>query len=258
VERKIGKVEAAGQGTLFLDEIGDMPLDLQAKLLRVLQEQEFQRVGGVETLPMRARIIAATNQGLEDAVAEGRFRHDLLYRINAYTIRAEPLRDIREDIPVLCAHFMRRVGEKLGVAMRTITPEAMERLMAYDWPGNVRELENVVKSLMITVRTPVIAVEALPRNIVGRPAGADLGEAFEEAVAHTWRPVVQGYCAEGRSGLLHRVAAHLERPLIRQVLQEMRGNQVKTAQVLGINRNTLRTKMQALGIRTPKRGSGKE
>lgn len=251
LERKAGRLEAAGTGTMFLDEIGDMSMDLQAKLLRVLQEREFQRVGGLDTLPLRARVIAATNQGLEAAVREGRFRHDLFYRINAFTIHSAPLREIRGDIPLLCGHIMRRYGEKLGVVPHTVSAEAMEQLRAYDWPGNVRELENVMKSLLITVRAPVIDVSDLPRNITGNSGAPGLDDAFEESVLQTWQATIRTYCEEERSGLLQRASERLERPLIRQVLAETRWNQVRTAKVLGINRNTLRTKIRALGIRKP-------
>jgi two-component system, NtrC family, nitrogen regulation response regulator GlnG len=249
VERKAGKLEAAGGGTIFLDEIGDMSLELQVKLLRVLQEREFQRVGGLQTIPLRARVITATNQSLEQAVATGRFRQDLFYRINAFTLRAAPLREIREDVPLLSEHFLRRYAEKLGAPPRTLTPEAITRLTAHDWPGNVRELENVIKSLVITARSAVIDADDLPRNIAGEGAPADLDQAFEETVLKTWRPVIRAYCADGGSGLLQRAEAHLERPLIRQVLAELGWNQVRAAKVLGINRNTLRAKIQALGIR---------
>ena len=252
IERKAGKLEAVGEGTIFLDEIGDMSLELQAKLLRVLQEREFQRVGGLQTIPLRARVIAATNQSLDEAVAQGRFRQDLFYRINTFTLRSAPLREIREDVPLLCEHFVRRYAEKMGVPPRTLTPEAIQRLTAHDWPGNVRELENVIKSLVITARSAVIDAEDLPRNIAGEGAPADLDQAFEQTVLQTWQSVVRAYCADGGTGLLQRAETHLERPLIRQVLNELNWNQVRAAKVLGINRNTLRAKIQALGIR--KRG----
>jgi two-component system nitrogen regulation response regulator GlnG len=257
VERKAGKLEAVGAGTIFLDEIGDMSLELQAKLLRVLQEREFQRVGGLTTIALRARIIAATNQSLEQAVATGRFRQDLFYRINAFTLRAAPLREIREDVPLLCEHFLRHYADKLGVPPRTLTPEALARLTAHDWPGNVRELENVIKSLVITARAAVIDAEHLPRNIAGEGAPADLDQAFEQTVLRTWQPVIRAYCADGGTGLLQRAEAHVERPLIRQVLSELGWNQVRAAKVLGINRNTLRAKIQALGIRR-RAGLGEE
>ena len=258
VERKVGRLEAAGAGTVFLDEIGDMPLELQAKLLRVLQEREFQRLGGLANLPLRARVIAATNASLAEAVAAGRFRQDLYYRVNAFTIHALPLRELREDIALLCEHFLRRTAAKLGTPPRTLTPEALEVLVHYDWPGNVRELENVIKSLVITARGPVIDAEDLPRNLRGPGAPADLEQAFEELVLRTWQPVIRAYCADGRTGLLGRVEARLERPLLRLVRRETGWNQVRAAKVLGINRNTLRSRLEALGIRRdPRRPAGR-
>jgi two-component system nitrogen regulation response regulator GlnG len=261
-ERKAGRLETAGEGTIFLDEIGDMALDLQAKLLRVLQEREFQRVGGLATLRLRARVLAASNRALLDSVEAGAFRADLYYRLSQFTIEAAPLRERREDIPPLVEHFLRLGATKLGLPARGITAEAMERLAAHDWPGNVRELENVIKSLMIMTRTHVIDVDDLPRNIAGPDGGKSLDEKFEQAVLHHWGALIRDYSEQGRSGLLQRVEAHLERPLIRQVLHLTHGNQVKAAAILGINRNTLRSKMQALGMRkigaAPKtRGRGK-
>ncbi len=248
-ERKAGRLEAARDGTVFLDEIGDMPLDLQAKLLRVLQEREFQRLGGLSTIRLDARVITATNQRLRDSVEAGNFRADLYYRISSFVIEVAPLRERREDIPLLTAHFLRVGAESLGVGPRGITEEALEALAAYDWPGNVRELENVVKSLMIMTRANLIDVGGLPRNIVNGAEPADLGARFERSVLHQWGGAIREACAGGEAGLLGRMTAHLERPLIRQVLHHTRWNQVKAAAVLGINRNTLRSKMKALAIR---------
>ena len=245
-ERKAGKFEAAGAGTIFLDEIGDMSLDLQAKLLRVLQEREFQRVGGLETLQVRARVVAATNQSILQAIGEGGFRSDLYYRLSAFTIVSDPLRERRDDIPLLVQHFLRKGTRDLGLPPRTVTPAVLERLAAYDWPGNVRELENTVKSLMIMTSSPVIDVDDLPRNIAGAAAGE--GEARRQTLAGLWEPLVLEYCREGKTGLLEAVEQQVERPLIRRVLQETRGNQVKAARILGINRNTLRARLQAFGI----------
>jgi len=247
-ERKTGRLEAAGHGTVFLDEIGDLSLELQAKLLRVLQEREFQRVGGLETLKLNARIVAATNQSLEQFVAQGRFRSDLFYRINAFTLQAPPLRERREDIPVLARHLLARSAKSLGVALPALTPEAESLLEHYDWPGNVRELENVMKSLLITAHGPMIDGPDLPRNIVGAGVAEDLGERFEHAALRAWLPVIRAYCGQNQEGLLERITAHLERPVIRQVLMETGNNQVRAARVLGINRNTLRSRMQTLGI----------
>jgi len=251
MERKQGRMEHARGGTLFLDEVGDMSLDLQAKLLRVLQEREFQRVGGLETVRLNARVLAATNQSLLEAVASGRFRRDLYYRINTVTIQADPLRERREDIPLLADFFLRRYTAKLGLPPRPLTAEAREALAGYDWPGNVRELENVVKSLVIMTRAAAIDVSDLPRAIVGGDTTGDIGERFEQSLLRHWGAAIQEAVESGKTGLLDQLSSHLERPLLRQVLMLTRWNQVRTAQVLGINRNTLRTKLQALGIRKP-------
>ena len=250
-ERKAGRLEAARGGTVFLDEIGDMPLELQAKLLRLLQEREFQRVGGLQTLRLESRVLAASNRGLLEAVEAGAFRADLYYRLSQFTIEATPLRERREDIPLLAEHFLRADAAKLGLPRRGLTAEAMARLTAYDWPGNVRELDNVVKSLMIMVRSNVIDVGDLPRAIAGPEGPADPGEAFEQSVLQQWGALIREHCEAGTPGLLDKLGAHLERPLIRQVLHLTGGNQLKAAAILGINRNTLRTKMRALGIRKP-------
>ena len=248
-ERKAGRLESARGGTIFLDEIGDMALELQAKLLRVLQEREFQRVGGLQTLGLEARVLAASNRSLLDTVEEGAFRADLYYRLGQFTIEATPLRERRGDIPLLVEHFLRVGTAKLGLTLHGLTPEAMARLAAYDWPGNVRELENVVKSMMIMTRTNIIDVGDLPRSIGGLDAVEDPGEIFEKSVVNHWGPLIQESCQGGGSDLLHRLEAHLERPLIRQVLLNTNWNQLRAAEVLGINRNTLRSKMAALGIR---------
>ena len=251
LERKIGKIELARGGTLFLDEIGDLPLELQAKLLRVLQELEFQRVGGTETIRVSARMLAATNVSLQERVAQGAFREDLYYRIGGFSIVCDPLRDRREDIPLLIEHFLRKGARELGLPPRNLAPEAIRALQDYAWPGNVRELENVVKSLMITAPSALIGAGDLPRNISGTGDSGDPGRSFEQAVLRMWGPTIQEYCHHGKSDLLRGVQAHLERPLIRQVLMQTGWNQVKTAQILGINRNTLRAKMHALAIRVP-------
>ncbi|MCZ6534033.1 MAG: sigma-54 dependent transcriptional regulator [SAR324 cluster bacterium] len=250
-ERKAGKLEASRAGSVFLDEIGDMPLELQAKLLRVLQEREFQRVGGLHSLRLESRVLAASNRGLLEAVEAGAFRADLYYRLSQFTIEAPPLRERREDIPVLVEHFLLTSAAKLGLPQRSLTSEAMARMSAYGWPGNVRELENVIKSLMIMVRTSVINLSDLPRAIAGPEGAEDPGEQFEQLVLQHWDLLIREHCEGGKSGLLPRLEAHLERPLIRQVLHLTGGNQLRASAILGINRNTLRSKMQALGIRKP-------
>ena len=151
VEKRIGKFEQADGGTIFLDEIGEMPHEMQVKLLRVLQEKEIERIGGRNTMKIDVRIIAATNKNLEKEMAEGRFRLDLYYRLNVFPITLPPLRDRKEDIPALALHFMRFYNDKIGKQVNDISSEAMEKLMLYDWPGNIRELENLIeRSILLT------------------------------------------------------------------------------------------------------------
>jgi len=168
-ERKIGKFEVADGGTLFLDEIGDMPIDLQAKILRVIQEKEFERVGGNKPIRADIRIVTATNRNLETAIREGRFREDLYYRLNVVPIIVPPLRERMGDIPLLVEHFLRRFRDELDVEEKGMTPEAMRILNSYEWPGNVRELENTVKRAMVMSSGSKILPEDLPTAIFGEP-----------------------------------------------------------------------------------------
>ena len=163
--KRIGKFEQASGGTLFLDEIGDMTPLTQTKILRVLQGQEFERVGGNEPIRADVRVVAATNRDLEKMVAEGTFRGDLYYRLNVYTIRLPPLRERGDDLPLLAEHFVRRFGRELGKDVRGVSPEAMELLRRYPWPGNVRELQSVVKQALLGTTGPVVLPEFLPAAV---------------------------------------------------------------------------------------------
>src|SRR5258705_767570 len=162
IEKRIGKFEQASGGTIFLDEIGEMPPEMQVKLLRVLQEKEIERVGGKNTLKIDVRIIAATNRNLEKEIAEGRFRMDLYYRLNVFPIVLPPLRERKEDIPVLALHFMHLYNKKIGKQIKDISSEVLEKLMLYDWPGNIRELENLMERSILLTSGPVIADVTLP------------------------------------------------------------------------------------------------
>ena len=214
-----GLFEEANQGTLFLDEIGDVGQNLQARLLRALQEGTIRRVGTNETIAVDVRVVAASNRNLEQAVKEGRFREDLFYRLNVVTIRIPPLRDRREDIPLLAEHFAAKHGRpEEGAA---ISPAARDLLVAYDWPGNVRELENVIARALALNPSGVVTPEDLPDHVRGaRPAAASLA-------------VVAG-AAQERPTL-----AELERRYASQVLQETGGNKTRAAEILGIDRKTL-------------------
>jgi two-component system, NtrC family, nitrogen regulation response regulator GlnG len=245
-ERRAGKFETAETGTLFLDEIGDLPLELQPKLLRALQEREFNRVGGTETLKLRARVIAATNQDLEAAVRAKRFREDLYFRLRVIPIQMPPLRDRREDIAELAEYFVAKASREMGAKTTSFAPAAVAKLRAYDWPGNVRELENTVMRAALlapgnTLRPEDLELEhsASGQRRVPTQDGAALGDLISERMAE-WFDDPGG---EEPRDLYQRMVAELERPLIELALKRAGGNQVKAARMLGLNRNTLRKKI---------------
>jgi DNA-binding NtrC family response regulator len=225
VNRRIGRFEMANGGTLFLDEIGDTTLATQVKLLRVLQEKQFERVGGSETITVDVRIIAATNKDLKKAIAEKEFREDLYYRLNVITINLPPLRERPEDIPRFVEHFIAKYSKETGKAIDGISPEAMAMLQNYSWPGNIRELENCIERAVILCNGNTI----LPRHIL---IGS---EARLPSVPH-------------QAGL--RSLREVERDHIKYVLSECGNNQTKAAQILGIDRKTLRNKIREYGLGT--------
>ena len=250
-ERRVGRFETAGGGTLFLDEVGDMPIELQVKLLRVLQEREFSRVGSTAVLKADVRIIAATNQSLERAVRENRFREDLYFRLKVVPINVPPLRDRRGDIPELIRHFLAKTNAEMGTDISGITPEAEALLVRHPWQGNVRELENTLvrAAVLAPGQTLTEADLQLPEATPPPALAGSLAETLRSAVAalvnDPSRPAKELHAA---------VVAAVERPLIELVLEQTGGNQLRAADLLGINRNTLRKKLTALGIPIP-RGS---
>ncbi len=254
VERRIGKFEAAAAGTLFLDEIADMPLGLQVKLLRVLQEREFTRVGGRDAIRVDVRIIAASNQDLDGAVRAGRFREDLFFRLNVVRIQVPPLRDRRGDIPELIEFFIDKVNHELGTAFVGVSDDARELLVRHSWPGNVRELENAMLRAAVLARGGRMLMRE-DFDLAGQPrATAAETLPLEEAVRRRLAELLQAD-ATATPGDLHAVLiSAVERPLIEVVLQRAGGNQVKAAEMLGINRNTLRKKITELGIDIPRGG----
>jgi two-component system nitrogen regulation response regulator GlnG len=256
VERRIGKFEQAAGGTLFLDEIVDMPPALQAKLLRVLQEREFTRVGGRETIKADVRIIAATNQDLGAAVREQRFREDLYFRLRVVPITLPPLRQRRDDIPELITYFLDKINREMNTSVAGVTPEALLLLVQHPWPGNVRELENTLLRAAVLapgrMLTPAdlslpAAEPVLPENF------ADLS--FEEVVRRKLRAYFQQTTLLEPCDLHAIVIGQVEKPLIELTLEYTGGNQLKAAELLGINRNTLRKKITDLKI-TVKKGVG--
>jgi len=248
--RSTGRFEQAEQGTLFLDEIGDMPLEAQTRLLRVLQEGEFTTVGGRTPKRSDVRIVAATHRDLRQLIRGGQFREDLYFRLNVVPIRLPPLRERSEDIPELVRFFLAKAAES-GLPWKIIDPDAMDRLKDYRWPGNVRELENLIQRLAAlysqeTIGTDVIALELSDSSANSKDKNdKSLSQTVEEQLAALFST------AEGRLpaiGLYDRVIKQVEKPLITLTLQATRGNQVKAAEALGVNRNTLRKKIKELEI----------
>jgi two-component system nitrogen regulation response regulator GlnG len=245
-ERKLGRFELAHGGTLYLDEIGDMPVELQTKLLRALQERRIERVGGHESIAVDVRVLAATNRDLEALMREGKFREDLYYRLNVVALHLPPLRERRRDIPLLVEHFLAKYAEDLGE--RGIAPEALDRLVGHEWAGNVRELENVIQRAMVMATAGVILPEHLPIGPVSAAASVAVDANLEDLIERKLMDCVRGLRERGSANLYDLVVALVEKPLLRAVLRETGGNQVRAAQILGINRNTLRKKLTEHGI----------
>jgi len=243
-ERRPGKFELASGGTLFLDEIGEMPVELQAKLLRVLQEREIDRVGGSRPLPVDVRIVAATNADLARSVEEGRFRRDLYYRLAVVPIRLPPLRERGQDVVLLARHFTAKYGEQLRGRPLTLARDAEPLLLAHSWPGNVRELQNVIQRALLKLPgTRLAAKDLAPLLPVGVAREKGL-EGFVEAVLDGPEP---------DGGRHQATLAAVEAPLIAAAMVRTKGNQLKAAELLGMNRNTLRERMRALGLK-PREG----
>ncbi len=242
--RRIGRFEQADGGTLFLDEIGDMSPGLQTRLLRVLAESEFYRVGGQTSVTVDVRVIAATHQDLARAVKEGRFREDLYHRLNVMRIDIPPLRQRREDIPLLLAHYLGDAARELHTPVKTLNSEAVERLTAYDWPGNVRQLVNTTRRLTVTAPGSVIAADDLPDDLGGR--------ATSQAALDAWTAGLEAWAEQelGRAGdpLLKTALPAFEKVLIRAALKRVRGHRQEAARLLGWGRNTLARKMRALRL----------
>jgi two-component system nitrogen regulation response regulator GlnG len=242
-ERRIGRFEQADGGTLFLDEIGDMSPALQTRLLRVLAESEFFRVGGQTPIHVDVRVIAATHQDLAQAVAAGRFREDLYHRLNVMRIEVPALRHRREDIPELARFYLERAASELGVAPKTLSPEALQLLVRYDWPGNVRELVNICRRLTVTAAGREIVVQDLPQELGGLSAQPSADWTSELA---QW---AEGQLAAGAEyPLLSEALPAFERTLIVTALRSARGKRLEAARLLGWGRNTLTRKIKELGL----------
>ena len=245
-----GKFELADQGTLFLDEIGDMPLEAQTRLLRVLQDGHFTSVGGKKLIYTNVRIVTATHRNLGEMISDGIFREDLYYRLNVITVFVPPLRERTDDIPLLINHFFNKFTE-INTDNKSIDTEAMNKLINYEWPGNVRELENLIKRIIILTPQVIIDLETINQylskfeTINSKHLNSSFGASVEKHLKQYFELHKNELPA---SGLYDRIIHEVERPLIIKTLKLVRGNQLKASELLGINRNTLRKKIMYLDI----------
>ncbi len=235
VNSKPGRFELADGGTLFLDEIAEIPVEMQVKLLRAIQESEFERVGGIQTIRVDVRLVVATNRDLQQEVAQGRFREELFYRLNVVPIRLPPLRERREDIPLLVEHFLAKFNARLNRAIDDISQNAMNLLCNYRWPGNIRELENVIERALVFAEGPVLDVEDLPEGLVEKSSTAPA-------------PLLPGADASMKD-IVKQATAELEKDLIVKALAETEGNVTQAARKLKISRKSLQNKMKEFGLR---------
>ncbi|MBS0203597.1 MAG: sigma-54-dependent Fis family transcriptional regulator [Planctomycetes bacterium] len=263
-QRRIGKFEQVNGGTIFLDEIGDMSPATQAMALRLLQEQQFERVGGNDTITTDVRIIAATNRDLGKDVAEGRFRQDLYYRLNGFTIQLPPLRDRPDDIPGLAEHFVKVFNRELNKNIRTIAPTTMEILERHQWPGNVREFQSAIRYALVHASGSVLFPECLPDTcLVANQPSVRYPMDIHPVIAEMNSSVVAGepefafiklmeyvrnVLHEGRQDLYRNVIHEVDRHMFHEVMKYFHGNQLQAAERLGISRMTLRSKLRALGM----------
>jgi two-component system nitrogen regulation response regulator GlnG len=254
--RSAGRFEQAEGGTLFLDEIGDMPMEAQTRLLRVLQQGEYTTVGGRVPIKTNVRIVAATNKDLRQSIQAGQFREDLFFRLNVVPLRLPPLRERSEDLPDLVRHFINLV-EKEGLPRKQIDSDALDRMKRYRWPGNIRELENLVRRLAAlypqdTITGPILDAEldtALPTSSSANLTAPVDGETLSMAVERHLGAYFKNYQNSlPPPGLYHRILREIEGPLIGAALAATRGNQIRAAELLGVNRNTLRKKVRDLDL----------
>ncbi|MEW5902907.1 MAG: nitrogen regulation protein NR(I) [Pseudomonadota bacterium] len=239
-----GRFEQAEGGTLFLDEIGDMPAELQTRLLRVLSDGNYYRVGGHQPIKANVRIIAATHQNLDERVKQGQFREDLFHRLNVIRLRLPPLRERREDIPLLAKHFLQKSAQELGVEQKTLSEAALNYLAAQDIPGNVRQLENLCHWLTVMTPTQVVEIADLPTEWRAGTSAADLSGDWHTLLAQQTAQALQ----RGEAHILDTLTKEFERTLITQALQHTGGRRIEAATLLGMGRNTLTRKIQELGL----------
>ncbi|MGK0288690.1 MAG: two-component system nitrogen regulation response regulator GlnG [bacterium] len=251
-ENRKGKFELAAGGTLFLDEIGDMPMPLQTKLLRVLQEKEFEPIGSGQTIRSNVRIVTATNKDLPLLIQENLFREDLYYRVNVFTIHSPALREREGDIELLIQHFLKKGALDMLLPSCSISQNAIRVLSEYSWPGNVRELENTIKSLMIICSGSSIDIEHIPQHIAPKEKVLEIHTQYNKLsdwLESKIQDQVTDYCQTEENNLYENIIHQVEYPLLKLVLQETKWNQLKAAKILGINRNTLRKKINDLQLK---------
>jgi len=256
--RRIGKFEQANGGTIFLDEIGDLSIASQPKMLRLLQEQQFERLGGNQVIQTDVRVIAATNQNLDPLVASGRLRQDLYYRLKVFTIQLPSLRERQDDLPLLVEHFVKLLSPVLGKKISSIAPEAMQLLNAHDWPGNVRELQSVIKYALVQASGEVVSPDCLPENIRLPSArqGPSVRELETESGGHLRTEdetvdvgrLVNSLLQSGEPEIYRKVCLAVDRVVLNAVLRHVHANQVHASELLGISRTTLRAKLRSLGL----------
>jgi DNA-binding NtrC family response regulator len=254
--RRVGRFEQCNGGTLFLDEIGDMPLGMQGKLLRVLQDQKFERLGGNETIQTDVRLIAATNRDLKSAAAEGKFRPDLFYRLSVFTIALPPLCERGDDLPMLIQHYLRRFNRELGREVSDIAPEGMERLRAYTWPGNIRELQSVLKQALLQATGSVLIPAFLPAafGAAGEPAAPQTAEAG--SAGFPFESFIRQRLEAGGNDVYAEAHRQLDRILLPLALDFSAGNQRQAARLLGIARQTFRVRLREAGLNLKPSGEG--
>lgn len=248
-QRRIGKFELCQGGTLLLDECGDMAPNTQSKLLRILEERRIERVGGNESIPVDVRILAATNQDLETHIEQGRFRKDLYYRLRGVAIHLPPLRERREDVPALAAHFLARCSKDLNIDVRSISPETIQLLVHHNWPGNIRELQATIREALLRSSGSVLLPEFLPPALLN---GRINGDGTEDApAADNWQKLgdmLEGWFNSGQTDLYRRALEQFDRLILTRAVRQSGGNQTKASETLGVSRFTLRSKLRAANL----------
>jgi two-component system, NtrC family, response regulator AtoC len=247
-KRRIGKFEQCHQGTILLDEVGDMALATQAKILRVLQEGSFERIGGNETIRVNVRILASTHRKLEEMIKQGTFREDLYYRLKIMTIALPPLRERRDDIPELTEYFFHLFNRQMDMQVSHIDPLVFEKLRAYPWPGNVRELANTIKRALILCKGEILTEKEIVYDLAEESLSCRDGKDLEAALAKKLDPLFADILKYGGTNLHANLLEIVEKYLVRKALAETKGNQVQASRLLGISRNTLRSRIEKYNL----------